>query len=411
MHFSIANDRLIRDGVGVPFVPSPNHGGRIEPALIVVHFTADRLVPNDSVNWFAQKKSKVSAHIVLGRNQSDPNFITQMVEFDQKAWHCDPSLWRGKKGVNGFSIGIEVDNPGALAIRGKDQGVAWFGEVFDRARDGLVEVRNEKYGHALWLPYTAAQMAALEGIIAALLEAYPSIVDVRGHDEICDPPKRKNDPGPLMAMDVLRAMLPAHRRALASVKDTTVAAAQRRLAALGYFPGEVDNLMGPRTRSALRTFQEQNGITVTGGLDTETWTMLSATDAKPMPTGARESAHAAQPAATSSGQLVKRGAEGTALVTLAEAAASPSVPAPPVLDPVADPLAGIGAVERGIATAEKGRAIADRGAGLIDWLMTPQGTRVAVTLAVCLLIWWLAHRSEARERLGRLKGWILGEVK
>ncbi|MCZ7593459.1 MAG: hypothetical protein M5U16_00005 [Hyphomicrobium sp.] len=50
------------DGAVVPFAGPPNTGGRIEPVLIVVHFTAG---PSRSsviwVNWsVAKKKSKVS---------------------------------------------------------------------------------------------------------------------------------------------------------------------------------------------------------------------------------------------------------------------------------------------------------------------------------------------------------------
>ncbi|MFN3624628.1 MAG: N-acetylmuramoyl-L-alanine amidase, partial [Hyphomicrobium sp.] len=275
MQFQVIDDRLLSGGRAVPFVPTPNQGGRIEPALIVIHFTADHLDPKDSVNWFAQKKSKVSAHLVVGRNGE----VTQMVDFDRLAFHAGKSAWNGRSGCNGFAIGIEIDNPGALRFRGKD-GVAWHGDLYDREQYGLVEHESEKYGHALWMPYTDAQMAAVRGIIQALLRAYPSIVDIRGHDEICVPAKRKNDPGPLMDMDALRELLGDR----APEAPQTVADAQKRLAALGYWPGDVDGLMGPRTRSALRDFQDQNGLPITGNVDTATWLKLSDGTGKPMPT-------------------------------------------------------------------------------------------------------------------------------
>jgi len=388
MNYQVMNDRLLSGGREVAFVPTPNQGGRIEPVLIVVHFTADHLDPNDSVNWFAQKKSKVSAHLVLGRDGE----VTQMVDFDRVAFHAGKSAWNGRAGCNGFAIGIEVDNPGALAIRGKD-GVAWFGTKFDREQYGLVEHTSEKYGHALWMPYTDAQMTALRGIIAALLKAYPSIVDIRGHDEICVPANRKNDPGPLMPMDELRAMLGAR----APEPPQMVAEAQKRLAALGYDPGDIDDLTGPRTRSAVRAFQEQNGLAMTGNLDTTTWVALASASAKPMPTGTRE---AGPPPALAGATIAKRATEGTFVTTVVEAAADPA-PALP-----ADPLSMLDTADKAIAHAEKGKAVVDRSTGILDWLIaylqTPQGLRVGVTLTACLVVWLVIHHRERLTRLARL---------
>jgi dGTP triphosphohydrolase len=41
-------------------------------------------------------------------------------------------------------------------------------------------------------------------------------------------------------------------------------AIQQRLADLGYKPGKVDGLMGPRTRAAIRAFERDNGMPQTG---------------------------------------------------------------------------------------------------------------------------------------------------
>jgi N-acetylmuramoyl-L-alanine amidase len=394
MQFEVSNDRLIAGGRAVPFVPSPNVGGRIEPVLIVVHFTADRPDPKDSVNWFAQAKAKVSAHLVLGRDGS----VTQMVDFDRLAMHAGKSHWNGRDGCNGFAIGIEVDNPGALNIRGKD-GVAWFGTLFDREEHALVEHTSAKYGHALWMPYTPVQLQALREIITALLHAYPTIVDIRGHDEICVPANRKNDPGPLMDMEALRALVPPR----AGVEPVDVLDVQERLAALGFWPGEVDGQMGPRTKSAIRDFQDQNRLPITGELDQRTREVLESDAAKRMPTGTRE----ASPYVASGNEvLVKRSAEVTAGGTLLEASANPA-PAMPV-----DPLAALDHADQAIAHAEKGRAVVERSTGIIDWLIaylqTPQGLRVGITIAVCSVVWGLAHRRQVRERLAHLTGQKIG---
>jgi peptidoglycan hydrolase-like protein with peptidoglycan-binding domain len=55
-----------------------------------------------------------------------------------------------------------------------------------------------------------------------------------------------------------------------------VAAAQRALNTRGYDAGQVDGRMGPRTRKAVRAFQEAEGLEVTGRLDEPTMARLRA---------------------------------------------------------------------------------------------------------------------------------------
>jgi hypothetical protein len=78
-------------------IPSPNFseraGSRID--LIVIHDTEGGYL--GAVNWFANRHSEVSAHIVLKEDGSE---ATQMVPFAKKAWHaCD---------YNSRSIGLEM---------------------------------------------------------------------------------------------------------------------------------------------------------------------------------------------------------------------------------------------------------------------------------------------------------------
>jgi hypothetical protein len=63
-----------------------------------------------------------------------------------------------------------------------------------------------------------------------------------------------------------------------------VRAAQRALRAKGHNPGPVDGVMGPRTESALRAYQQAEGLEQTGRLDDATADKLavrSATSASP----------------------------------------------------------------------------------------------------------------------------------
>lgn len=52
--------------------------------------------------------------------------------------------------------------------------------------------------------------------------------------------------------------------------DDGVSGAQARLQNLGYNPGPVDGVLGPQTESALRRFQREHGLAVTGELDATT---------------------------------------------------------------------------------------------------------------------------------------------
>jgi hypothetical protein len=45
---------------------------------------------------------------------------------------------------------------------------------------------------------------------------------------------------------------------------------QTRLTELGYNPGPIDGLMGKRTSNAIKKFQEDNGLSVTGKIDADT---------------------------------------------------------------------------------------------------------------------------------------------
>ena len=50
----------------------------------------------------------------------------------------------------------------------------------------------------------------------------------------------------------------------------TIGGAQARLHNLGYNPGPIDSLMGPRTERALKMFQHDQELEVTGELDEKT---------------------------------------------------------------------------------------------------------------------------------------------
>ncbi|MBV9007613.1 MAG: peptidoglycan-binding protein [Verrucomicrobia bacterium] len=48
---------------------------------------------------------------------------------------------------------------------------------------------------------------------------------------------------------------------------SVVARVQQRLASAGYYRGEIDGVMGPRTRSAIRAYERRHGLPVDGAVD------------------------------------------------------------------------------------------------------------------------------------------------
>ena len=170
---------------GARQVLSPHFDERpagMAPELLVVHGISlppgefggpwiDRLftgtLPWDAHPYFKEIEGlRASAHALIRRDGQ----IVQYVPFTARAWHAGKSAWRDRNACNDFSIGIELE--------GSDD-----------------------------TPYTDAQYAALAGLIAALLETYPSLTReaIAGHSDIA--PGRKTDPGPAFDWPRFRALL------------------------------------------------------------------------------------------------------------------------------------------------------------------------------------------------------------
>lgn len=194
----IIRHRLIRDdGNPYSYAPSPNHEGTVDPRFLVMHFTAGRSAES-SVNWLTNPAAKASAHLVIGRDGS----IAQLVPFNHIAWHAGRSSWESLDGLNRYSIGIELDNPGKL-VRSGNRWRAWFGGEYNP--NEVIEAVHKHGGESFgWLTYTPAQLeAALEA--SSLLMGRYGLSDVVGHDDIS--PGRKVDPGPAFPMREFRSRL------------------------------------------------------------------------------------------------------------------------------------------------------------------------------------------------------------
>lgn len=284
--YEIKNDRLLIEGRPATFRAARDVGGRITPTLIVLHDTAGGLNAEGSVEWLAGNPNKTSAHFVVGRDGA----ITQLAPADRKCNHAGQSVWKGREFCNGFSIGIEIVNPGKLRDRGAGAVSEDTGKVYDKQRYSIERYASVHHGgEGWWMPYTTAQLEAVEALVEALARAYPSIVDVAGHFQIS--PGRKVDPTPLMDWQRMREALERARRTVPAPAEHPkghIYEVQAELHRLGFYTGELDDRMGSRTESAIFAFQRENRLFASGRLDDATLSLLHSGNGKPFPTGHRE---------------------------------------------------------------------------------------------------------------------------
>lgn len=155
------------------------------PKVIVIHYTAGRSAEKTAA-LFAERRSKVSAHFIVGRDAS----LIQCVPMTKAAYHAGKSEWDidgvTYTGLNGHSIGIEMDNAGVLVRKG-DRVETWFGEEVDPKH-------YAEYAGKLWHRYTMFQMLALMDLLNKIDAHLGVKLPLVGHSDIA--PKRKIDPGP-----------------------------------------------------------------------------------------------------------------------------------------------------------------------------------------------------------------------
>lgn len=174
---------------------SPNHGGTIEPRIIVINFTRSRTLMS-SVRWMMTEDSRASTHIIIGRDGK----AVQMVPLNVKAWHCGLSSYRGHAQCNNFSIGIELCNWGEVTFK--------YGMYQTWAKTCVHEDDVLRAAHRFepnimryWEKYTKEQVDTCVDICQGLLQVYPNIEAVVGHDDICLPTGRSFGPGPALDLN------------------------------------------------------------------------------------------------------------------------------------------------------------------------------------------------------------------
>ncbi len=147
--YSVKGNFLYKGDERVSQKQSPNHGGVIDPEIIVIHYTGSNNFQG-SLSWLTSPGSKVSAHLIITKE----GVVWQLLPLNVCGWHAGVSSYDGRTGVNSFSIGIE----------------------------------NQGLGDE----WPETQVKANIDVIKAICRAY-QITDIVGHCDVA--PGRKVDPG------------------------------------------------------------------------------------------------------------------------------------------------------------------------------------------------------------------------
>ncbi len=210
MPFTVDRQRLRSDEQHVKLFASPNCGpALVTPEFLIIHFTAGTSFDN-ACAWLTNPRAKASAHIVIGRDGE----VAQLVEFGVRAWHAGQSEWGHNvgtqrpqyKNLNSHSIGIELVNAGPLNKHADGTWRTLSGNKSIHDSDVVMAMhKHTTWPWHGWHAYTPEQLSTLLDVGHAIVDEYPSIKHVLGHDDIA--PSRKCDPGAAFPMISLRSQL------------------------------------------------------------------------------------------------------------------------------------------------------------------------------------------------------------
>ncbi len=187
---------------GLSFAAAHFTGEVITPEIVVLHDTAGRLTKGNSAAYLASKNvAKASVHFVIETDGT----ISQHVPTNRRANHAGVSTFHGRQGCNGFSIGIEIVNPGKMVRLSETQAKAWWGESFLINLFDIREIETKEHGRGLWMPYRTEQIASLIDLLTCLFRDVPSLKHLTTHWYIS--PGRKVDTNPLLPLAELQAAI------------------------------------------------------------------------------------------------------------------------------------------------------------------------------------------------------------
>jgi N-acetylmuramoyl-L-alanine amidase len=91
-------------------LPTPNQDDRPPDTpidMLILHYTGMQSA-REAIDRLCDPASRVSSHYIVDEDGG----IWRLVPEERRAFHAGMSYWRGHRGLNGRSIGIEIVNPG-----------------------------------------------------------------------------------------------------------------------------------------------------------------------------------------------------------------------------------------------------------------------------------------------------------
>ena len=161
---------------------------------IILHYTAGATAES-SIRHLSDPTTKVSAHLVIGRNGR----IYQLVPFNHKAWHAGKSSYLGRKNMNDYTIGIELDNYGPLT----KEGSIFITSFKKKVPINQVWTEPGEYRDSYWHDYNLLQLKTLHQVCKLLIATY-NLKYIAGHSDITP---RKQDPGPAFPLEDFKNMI------------------------------------------------------------------------------------------------------------------------------------------------------------------------------------------------------------
>jgi N-acetylmuramoyl-L-alanine amidase len=183
----------------IKFIPAHeknfNPDSTLDPRLIVIHFTTGT-DPQSIVHTFQDPGEGVCTHLLVARN----GHVVQFVPFDKVAFHCGLSAWECDRHLNRYAIGIEVDNAGYLDKTRR--GFKRKGKLIPQDQVEFKKHWKEEHKNRPWQKFSAEQVRVVQDLVKALIQKYPTIKEIVGHDMVNL--VNRLDPGPFYPLGELR---------------------------------------------------------------------------------------------------------------------------------------------------------------------------------------------------------------
>ena len=186
---------------GMPYEPARWIGREITPEIVVLHDTASRITQGNAARYLQNNDRNVSVHFVIERDGS----VVQQVPLNRKANHAGKSSYHGRGWCNGFSIGIEIVNPGKMQRGGGRDARAWWGGTYSIDSYAIQEVSTAEHGAGWWMPYSEEQIASVIDLLQVLFNGIETLKDIVTHWYIS--PGRKVDTNPIFPLEQVKSII------------------------------------------------------------------------------------------------------------------------------------------------------------------------------------------------------------